>query len=176
MVDVNGSLLDDERLEAVYGSSKKYGPYMCKDGRFRVDTWDGTKCSTRLLAKAVLEISLGRRLLSNETVDHIDGDKTNDTIGNLQILSLSDNTKKAYAQGLLTGLGRMIDYTKSDIGKLEMSTRAKGVKNPAAKLSESQVVDIRSRSRYQGLVRDLAVEFNVCRRTIQAIRKYNSYT
>lgn len=39
-------------------------------------------------------VHLGRFLLNSECVDHIDEDKTNDVIENLQILSAADNTRK----------------------------------------------------------------------------------
>ncbi len=44
-----------------------------------------------------MEQHLGRELLPEETVDHIDEDFTNDAIENLQILSLSENAKKSAA-------------------------------------------------------------------------------
>jgi hypothetical protein len=40
-----------------------------------------------------MEQHLKRTLSANETVDHIDRDKTNDVIENLQILSLSEHVK-----------------------------------------------------------------------------------
>lgn len=44
-----------------------------------------------------------KRILSkNEHVDHIDGDKTNDTINNLQILSQKDNMRKSFQERKLT--------------------------------------------------------------------------
>ena len=45
-------------------------------------------------ARYLMAVHLKRLLESNEQVDHIDEDKTNDVIGNLQILSASDNIKK----------------------------------------------------------------------------------
>lgn len=44
-------------------------------------------------------VKLGRMLRSNEHVDHIDNDKTNDSIDNLQILSRKENLRK-YADTL----------------------------------------------------------------------------
>lgn len=45
-------------------------------------------------AKVLLEIKLGRVLGRDETVDHIDGNKLNDNIDNLQLLSREDNAAK----------------------------------------------------------------------------------
>jgi hypothetical protein len=47
------------------------------------------------LARALMQVKLGRLLNSNETADHIDEDKSNDNIDNLQILTLAENTRKS---------------------------------------------------------------------------------
>lgn len=75
---------------------KMYGPYTRKDGRKHAIfvKEDGTK-TTKSWPRVLMEAHLGRELLPEETVDHIDGDFRNDSIENLQILSLSDNAKKA---------------------------------------------------------------------------------
>lgn len=46
-------------------------------------------------ARYLLAVSLGRFLTEEEQVDHIDGDKTNNSIDNLQILSKRDNILKS---------------------------------------------------------------------------------
>lgn len=56
---------------------------------------DGTKTSTQY-ARYLISTNVGRFLNKNETVDHIDGDKQNDDIENLQILSLSENIRKTH--------------------------------------------------------------------------------
>ena len=45
-------------------------------------------------ARYLMAIKVKRFLLENEEVDHIDNDKTNDDITNLQILSKEENIKK----------------------------------------------------------------------------------
>lgn len=45
-------------------------------------------------ARYLMSVNLGRILNPEEHVDHIDGDKTNDDINNLQILTISENNKK----------------------------------------------------------------------------------
>ena len=71
------------------------GPYTRKDKRkhFVVYYSDGTKGS-KSYPKWLLEQKLGRSLEHWETTDHVDEDKTNDELENLQVLSLSDNSKK----------------------------------------------------------------------------------
>lgn len=68
---------------------KVYGPYTSKDGRKRIvlkktGCRDGVS-TTISYPKALKEIEIGRRLLSDETVDHHDRDKSNDENSNLII-------------------------------------------------------------------------------------------
>lgn len=70
-----------------------YGPYIRKDGRKIVILYDGVNKSARQYAKVVLEVKLGRRLIGDETADHIDGDKTNDAPDNLRVLSRRENAQ-----------------------------------------------------------------------------------
>ena len=58
---------------------------------------DGSKHSTSY-ARYLMSISLNRYLSDEETVDHINEDKTDDRIENLQILSSTDNIKKHHIQ------------------------------------------------------------------------------
>lgn len=79
-----------------------YGPAVStKDGRKRVVLAaidDGFYASQTSMsyARYLLSIKLGRRLDPKEHVDHIDGDPTNDSVENLQILSSAANTQKYF--------------------------------------------------------------------------------
>lgn len=55
------------------------------------------KMNSMQYAKYLLSIKLGRVLTREETVDHIDNDKTNDSPDNLQVLSRADNVRKCTA-------------------------------------------------------------------------------
>jgi len=50
-------------------------------------------------ARYLMSIKLNRFLDKNEHVDHIDNDKTNDNISNLQILTPKENTNKQFGVG-----------------------------------------------------------------------------
>ena len=50
--------------------------------------------TTMALARYKMAVELGRLLTEQEQVDHIDNDKTNDAIENLQLLSPEDNRQK----------------------------------------------------------------------------------
>lgn len=89
--------LDAERIESSNLSAPTiYGPYVRKDGRKHVVLVysDGFKTS-RSWPRYLLETKLGRDLEDWETVDHIDGDKSNDSPDNLQALSRPDNSRKS---------------------------------------------------------------------------------
>lgn len=84
------------KLSLVYQSPVRIrGPYLCKDGRKRIDVIVKNKGKSCLLARAKLEVKLGRPLKKFETVDHIDGNKTNDRTKNLQVLTRKENASKA---------------------------------------------------------------------------------
>ena len=78
------------------------GPYLRKDGRKHIVLNNSyapkfTKGKTKTISypKVLMEIKLGRRLLENETVDHIDEDISNDRYSNLQILTRQQNAAKS---------------------------------------------------------------------------------
>ena len=72
-----------------------YGPYLSKDGRYRVVLYDGTRRITRQYAKLKMELKLKRRLHEhNETVDHWDNNKKNDRYSNLRLLTRSEHAKQ----------------------------------------------------------------------------------
>lgn len=52
--------------------------------------------SSTQYARYLMAVELGRFLTEHETVDHIDNDKTNDSLDNLQILSRSENNIKQF--------------------------------------------------------------------------------
>lgn len=56
------------------------------------------KRSTMSYARYLLSCKLMRALSKDEHVDHIDGDRMNDDIENLQILSVAENSRKAVRQ------------------------------------------------------------------------------
>lgn len=91
---------------------KIYGPYKYKTGRKHIVlSYSKKEKFSKPYARYLMEVYLGRLLDGrNETVDHIDGDKTNDVIENLQILTLSDNVKKSFRDG--SSAKRPIEYWK----------------------------------------------------------------
>jgi hypothetical protein len=119
--------LDIEKVKALYGECKLYGPYTSKkDGRKRcVLTFDRcSKKTTLSYPKLLLETNLGRRLGEDETVDHIDADHSNNVIGNLQILTRIENAKKSHVDGT-SNTNAFVAYSRSEEGRRRSSERMK---------------------------------------------------
>src|SRR3989304_4720999 len=54
---------------------------------------DGGSKTSVSQARYLMSVSLGRALGKDECVDHVDEDKSNDSVANLQILSRSNNNR-----------------------------------------------------------------------------------
>lgn len=81
---------------------KVYGPYLfksgaCKGRRYVTLINDHGERRNILYSRPLMEEHLGRQFSPSEHVDHVDDDKTNDVIGNLQILTASQNAMKSHA-------------------------------------------------------------------------------
>ena len=73
---------------------KVYGPYTRKDGRqVVIKIWDEGR-TTQSYPRYLMELHLGRELLPEEEVDHIDNDFSNNVIENFQLLSKKENRIK----------------------------------------------------------------------------------
>ena len=145
-------------------------PYLRPDGRKHViiTNDDGSK-TTRSYPRYLLEEKLGRALLPEETVDHIDGDHTNDSLDNLRVLTRAENASWAWK----TGNCKPVPMKEEN--KLMHKERIKGTKNPLAKFTLEQIQNIRNKVKYRGLTNDLCVEYGVSKKTIYNILKGNSY-
>lgn len=71
-----------------------YKVFHKKEKRFYVQLVSKAKRTTISFAKFVLSINLGRVLTKQEEVDHIDNNKLNDNVDNLQILTQEENQNK----------------------------------------------------------------------------------
>lgn len=124
------------------------------------------KCIT--YAKLLLELKLERLLVNDETCDHIDGDCTNDSLDNLQILSMIDNARKG-ASDEIKNRGYKIISLKSK-GKEKLLIQ--GELNKTSKLSNVHVLEIKELQKkyYRGQDYKLAEKYGVSRSTIKGIR------
>ena len=90
-----------KRIRAEYPYSDYY-LYIVKHTKYNrnyanlipVDSNSNLKRHTISYARYLMSVKEGRILRNDEHVDHIDNDKTNDDINNLQIMSLAENNRK----------------------------------------------------------------------------------
>jgi hypothetical protein len=96
-------------------------PAKDKSGYLRVAFKHNGRLATFKVHRLVAEAFLGK---SHLEVDHVDGNKTNNCIQNLQWVTRSENIKRAFKKGLCKSL--------------------KGTGNPSAKIDEMQALTIKT--------------------------------
>ena len=89
-----------------YEGYKVYGPYLhAKEGRYYVQLVIlGSKANHRTTlsyARYLMAMHLGRVLSGDEHVDHIDDNKLNDDLNNLQILTKKENIAKGRSRAVV---------------------------------------------------------------------------
>jgi len=94
----------------------------------------------------VMELSLGRRIQPGEVVHHIDHNKQNNDLENLQLLTSSQHSslhrREEGERARCSGCGTFLDASGKCRSALHSRPRA-GEENPAAKLTATQVREIR---------------------------------
>ena len=80
----------------------KYKGKTYKTG-YRVDLWKNGKSKSFLVARLVAFTFFNEDINNKElTVDHIDGNRFNNNINNLELVSLKENIKRAFKNGLMS--------------------------------------------------------------------------
>lgn len=128
---------------------------------------DGTKKHTQI-ARVLLEAKLGRVLDKKETVDHIDGNSLNNSLDNLQMLSLSDNAKKGSTEEVKIKNAELASKRLKGILKSEISCECNG----SSKLTNEQVrfIKVEQLNYFKGQDQILANKYSVSKSTISRIR------
>lgn len=104
-------------LEHPWDGCVGYKIFHKKEGRYMMNIIrpNGSRTTTAF-ARYLMSVEMGRLLLPNEHVDHIDEIKTNDFIDNLQILSQRDNNIKNIEK---TGRKSMMVKLKCPVCEIE---------------------------------------------------------
>lgn len=137
------------------GSMRKYKgrvlkPYLNK-GYERLRLYNDNGVTNKLVHRLVLETFKPHVNMNDLQVNHIDGDKLNNHLTNLEWVTARDNMLHAYDIGL-------------------MSNRA-GERNPSAKLSNADVLEILQRLDAGELHEDIALDYGMSRRSISYINE-----
>lgn len=164
--------MDITNYKEIYGAdSVLYGPYTRKSNRRKIVVIKSSNGNLRtlLLARLIIEISIGRKLIGDETVDHIDNNPLNDSLENLQVLTKSENSRKSAPPKPFE------NYLYNQIHAEKRSFNSSGCQNGMAKFTVEEIVEMRSAERYYGMVSDLMRKYNCSRKTIQNILNNKSY-
>jgi HNH endonuclease len=128
-------------------------PEKTRLGYMRIRIRCDGKIQRSLVHRLVADAFMPKPDLATE-INHIDGNKGNNSVSNLEWSNRSKNLIHAFRSGLATGL--------------------KGDRNPASKLCEDQVREIkrilRETPMYLGMVRDIAKKYGVVPEAISAIK------
>ena len=80
---------------------------------YRVDLWKDGKPHTMLVARLVAFTFYNEDINNHElTVDHIDGNRFNNNLENLELVSLAENIRRAFKNGLYTSQKKVKVYNK----------------------------------------------------------------
>jgi hypothetical protein len=165
-------------IEKLYGRGYTlYGPYIGKDGRYRSILYKDKTRTTVSYPKLLLECSLGRLLLPNETCDHKDGDFSNNSLSNLQVLTRRDNVIKAHKDGIHSSqVDRLRNHAKSKQGR-EASRARLLENNPLSLWSYEEVVSLRnSFLKREVSVEDIAIKYDTGFRTVKDMLTGKNYS
>jgi len=124
-------------------------PNITRTGYHLIRLYKNNKQKAHTIHRLVAQTFLGE---SNLTVNHIDGDKSNNHVSNLEWITHSENVQHAYDNGLKIGRG------------------VKGEAHSNSKLTNKQVLEIRYRKNTENISNvDLAKDYPVGARMIGAI-------
>ena len=113
------SIRDRRQLLAPYADCTANGPvFHKKTGRYFIFIYfpEGGKVYTQY-ARYLLAVKLGRRLVDDETVDHLDGNKVNDYPDNLDIASLAENYRR-YTESADSPKAHFVQVTCPECSKI----------------------------------------------------------
>tara|TARA_R110001606_G_scaffold24873_7_gene81721 strand:- start:90 stop:584 length:495 start_codon:yes stop_codon:yes gene_type:complete len=156
IVEFPNYFISDKGVVRNLKSKKVRKPFISDNGYVRIPLFKNNKRCTRALHR-VLAISFIPNPNDMPFINHLDGDKQNNDISNLEWCDRSRNMKHAHELGLVKG-----------------QTGAKGSKNGSSKLNEDKVLEIRKLASEGFSSKEIAEKFNISRGNCNSIiaRKY----
>ena len=97
-----------------------------KDKAMRVELWKDGKHNTVLVHRIVALTFLGEPPESNMTVNHIDGNRKNNHVENLEWLSLADNIRHGFRTGLYSSTFKPITLIDENDNEFKFVSLAEG--------------------------------------------------
>lgn len=129
---------------------------------------DYGKKRTMLIHRLVWLAHKGKIKDDKLQINHKDGDKLNNKLSNLELVTNRENIIHAYK----TGLNKVSKFARE-----QSSKRLRSSQNPTAKFSANEVIKIRKEFNDKKFTKkELIKKYKVCRRTIENLVKGRTYS
>lgn len=123
-------------------------PGICKNGYGIVTLWRNNRCEYSYIHKLVATAFLDKPTTEKRlVVDHIDGDKTNNHVGNLEWVTYSENNQRAYDSQLKVGCGRKLN--RRQVEDIRASKKSLGCLAEKYSVSDATICLIKQRKIYK---------------------------
>ena len=135
----------------------RYYKYICKDGRTRMYYMDKeNRLCTKSYPRFIMENHLGRKLNDDEDVHHIDGDKTNNDISNLEIVKHGEHQRQHSTKYINTEVecvvcGKRFIYTNKQMRRYNSDIKSGKYRNITCGKSCAGKLGLLKKSEFGGI-------------------------
>lgn len=168
-IDTNGNVYSFPKKQGKdnYTSKGKFlKPQVLPSGYVRVSLSINGKSKSHLIHRLVARTFI-RNHDNKPTVNHIDGDKKNNNVYNLEWATYSENHLHAFKNGLMKISDKCKEFARVNIKKASMLNRKLSI-DDASEICEAYATGIFTQE-------DLAIPFGVNRKTISNLVRGVSY-